>query len=109
MYSMDVNGNFYISEDYTNSIKKYTPGDAKAVVIAGGNGYKSATNILTFPQGLFIDGNGNVYVSDHDNNRVMKFPIAQNNTYQYIPDQAGNYTVKPVLLPGAIQPVIQPR
>ena len=90
---MDANGNFYISEDYTSSIRKYTPGDVKAVVIAGGNGYKSATNMLYWPKGLFVDGHGNVYASDQYNNRVLKFAIAPNDTYYNVPDQAGKYTV----------------
>jgi sugar lactone lactonase YvrE len=41
--------------------------------VAGGNGQGSNANQLNVPYGVFVDTNLNVYVSDHGNNRVMKW------------------------------------
>jgi gliding motility-associated-like protein len=42
-------------------------------LIAGGNGQGAASNQLNYPDGEYVDANGNVYVSDAGNNRVQKF------------------------------------
>jgi sugar lactone lactonase YvrE len=41
---------------------------------AGGNGSGSAANQLDFPEGLTLDGSGNLYVTEFNNNRVQNFP-----------------------------------
>ena len=42
--------------------------------VAGGNGRGSAANQFNLPDAIFVDGSGNLYVSDESNNRVQKFP-----------------------------------
>lgn len=49
------------------------------VVVAGGNGGGTAPNQLFFPQGVFVDASGNIYVSDEDNWRVQKFAPGSTN------------------------------
>ncbi|HEV2479666.1 MAG TPA: gliding motility-associated C-terminal domain-containing protein [Puia sp.] len=44
-----------------------------AITVAGGNGAGSANNQLNSPAGVALDGQGNVYVADMNNNRVMKW------------------------------------
>ena len=42
-------------------------------LMGGGNGEGSAANQLNFPNGIYMDASGNVYVSDAGNYRVQKF------------------------------------
>jgi len=46
------------------------PGSTNGVTVAGGNGGGSANNALC-PGGLIVDGNGNIYVTDINNNRIQ--------------------------------------
>ena len=41
--------------------------------MAGGNGYGDALNQLKDPYSVVVDGSGNIYVSDRENHRVMKW------------------------------------
>jgi sugar lactone lactonase YvrE len=41
--------------------------------VAGGNGAGSAANQFDGPSGIFLDNNGNIYISDYSNNRIQKF------------------------------------
>ncbi len=41
------------------------------VTVAGGNGFGSAADQLNSPYGVAVDGSGNVYVADQNNNRVQ--------------------------------------
>jgi hypothetical protein len=47
--------------------------DTPGMTVAGGNGQGSAANQLSDPDGVFVDGAGNIYVSDFENNRVQKW------------------------------------
>ena len=46
---------------------------SSGITVAGGNGAGVAANQLNWPFGVFVDTVGNVYVSDHNNNRVQKW------------------------------------
>ena len=52
---------------------KWAPVASEGVVVAGGNGSGSSYNQLNKPTGVFVDGDGNVYVSESLNHRVMKW------------------------------------
>ena len=58
---------------------KYTPRDGKTVVIAGtgekGSGFVPEDPLrtqLNRPHGVFVHPTGALYISDSDNNRVLK-------------------------------------
>ena len=40
---------------------------------AGGNGSGSAANQISYPQGIYVDGSGNMYISDQNNHRIQKW------------------------------------
>jgi sugar lactone lactonase YvrE len=41
--------------------------------VAGGNGSGSAANQFSYPQGVYVDSNGNIFVADLFNNRIQKW------------------------------------
>lgn len=51
---------------------------ANAVTIAGGNGVGSGLNQLNYPADVFVDVNGDRYVSDRNNYRVLKYAPGSN-------------------------------
>ena len=73
---VDASGNLYVSDYVNNRIQKFPPGSTSAtnaVTVAGGNGQGAAANQLNMPYGVFVDLNGNMYVADAGNNRIMKY------------------------------------
>ncbi len=56
-----------------NTGTSFTPTTATGATIAGGNGNGAASNQLSSPSGVFVDGSGNVYVSDQFNHRIQKW------------------------------------
>ncbi|MBD2754973.1 immunoglobulin domain-containing protein [Spirosoma validum] len=74
---VDGSGNMYVADYSNHRIQKFPPNSTSATVgttVAGGNGAGSAANKLDSPSSVFVDGSGNMYVSDMYNNRIQKFP-----------------------------------
>ncbi|MEK3910225.1 InlB B-repeat-containing protein [Paenibacillus sp. FSL H7-0331] len=71
-------GNVYIADSYNHSIRKVdASGQISTIAGSGYPGYSGdngpATSArLTFPRGVAVDGSGNVYIADSDNNRIRK-------------------------------------
>ena len=40
--------------------------------MAGGNGFGLSANMLAYPNGVFVDASGNIYVADRGNHRIRK-------------------------------------
>lgn len=75
--SMDGTGNLYVTDYYNNRVQKFPPNSTSAtagITVAGGNGMGAAANQLNGPDGLTVDGAGNLYVADYYNNRLQHFP-----------------------------------
>ena len=54
-----------MADPEANAVLEFTPGGPMTgVVVAGGNGQGTAPNQLGFPSGLWLDGAGNIFVSD---------------------------------------------
>jgi hypothetical protein len=72
---VDGAGNVYVVDTLNNRVQKWAPGGTAGVTVAGGNGVGSAANQLNDGPfgGVFVDGAGNVYVSDTFNDRVQKW------------------------------------
>ena len=90
---VDSAGNLYVSDFYNDRIQKFPPGSSSAtngVTVAGGNGQGNAANQLYQPDGVYVDGSGNVYVSDEFNNRIQKFPAGSTSITNGITIAGGN-------------------
>ncbi|MDI9358682.1 MAG: NHL repeat-containing protein [Phycisphaerales bacterium] len=73
---IDGAGNIFVSDPTNNRVLKFPSNSTTAtdgIIVAGDNGAGSALNQIS-PNAVFIDGAGNIFVSDPTNNRVLKFP-----------------------------------
>jgi hypothetical protein len=75
--AVDAAGNVYVADTYNYTIRRVSP-DGTVTTIAGASGqygYRDGggTNALfDFASGIAVDGRGNVYVADTDNNVIRK-------------------------------------
>ena len=75
--SVDISGNVYITNYWNHKIQKVTTRTGVITTIAGtgaygssGDGGAATSAQLNYPQGAFVDISGNVYIAEHDNNKV---------------------------------------
>jgi secreted PhoX family phosphatase len=76
--AVDSTGNLYIADGNNNSIRKVsangviaTVGGNGTLAFSGDNGPATSAQ-LNFPQGVAVDGFGNLYIADYLNNRIRK-------------------------------------
>jgi sugar lactone lactonase YvrE len=78
--AVDGSGNIYVADTYNSCIRKITPaGEVSTLAGNGMYGFKDGAGSVarfSFPTGVAVDGNGNVYVADVDNNRIRKITPA---------------------------------
>ena len=77
--AVDGSGNIYITDLLNERIRKVdaTTGEISTVAGTGtpgynGDGCRATTAQLSSPYGVAVDGSGNVYIADGDNNRIRK-------------------------------------
>lgn len=73
----DHNGNLYVADSGNNRIRKISGGIVTTVAGTGVAGYSGdggpATSAqLSFPYGVAVDGNGDIYIADTLNHRIRK-------------------------------------
>ncbi|CAF0766953.1 unnamed protein product [Adineta steineri] len=73
--AIDKYGFLYVSDCEKNEVRRWKMGEYnnEGFVVAGRNGKGNQLNQLDCPTFIFVDENQSVYVSDQDNNRVMKW------------------------------------
>ncbi|CAF1276527.1 unnamed protein product [Adineta steineri] len=73
--AMDKHGFLYVSDWNKNEVRRWKMGEYnnEGIVVAGGNGTGSQVNQLDYPSFIFVDEDQSIYVSDTNNNRVMKW------------------------------------
>ncbi|CAF3996962.1 unnamed protein product [Rotaria sp. Silwood1] len=70
----DLRGSVYCSDSNNYRVIKITPNNTYATVVAGvTNTNGSQLNLLSYPQGIFVDADYILYVLDAGNNRVVAF------------------------------------
>ena len=81
--ALDGAGNLYFTDTNNNTVRKVAPNGTITTIagIAGsagfsGDGELATTARLNQPAGVAVDGAGNVYISDVNNNRVRKITAA---------------------------------
>jgi sugar lactone lactonase YvrE len=73
--TMDDEGSLYVTDIEKHEVRRYRRGEkmTTGTIVAGGNGQGKRNNQLNTPLYVFVDSEHAVYVSDHENHRVMKW------------------------------------
>ncbi|CAF4173529.1 unnamed protein product, partial [Rotaria sordida] len=76
---LDFELNIYISEWENHRVVKWlAPKYEKYMIVAGNGSSGSEQNQLNYPQGIYVDNNGSLFIADTKNNRIQKW--LQNST-----------------------------
>ena len=76
---VDKTGNIFIADNSNNRVVKWAPNATTGTLVAGGDVYNTAlsntdNNLrLNWPQGLFVDDSGNIFVTTNHNHAVQKW------------------------------------
>jgi sugar lactone lactonase YvrE len=94
--AVDSNGVVFVGDSFNQDIRKIAP-DGTATTFAGSFGLTGtndgpdATARFNFPQGVALDGSGNVYVLDEGNFTIRQIsPAGQVSTFAGIPGVSGS-------------------
>jgi sugar lactone lactonase YvrE len=91
--AVDAAGNVFIADTYNHRIRRVSPTGTMTTVAGNGtsgfsgDGGTATSSQLRFPEGVWVDGSGNLYIADSGNDRVRLV-----NTSGIIATVAGNGT-----------------
>lgn len=94
--AFDASGNLYVSDEENNVIREITTG-GNVVTFAGTGvaGYQdgpAASAQLNHPEGIVIDGSGNLYVADLGNNLIREINLASATVSTYAGSGAAGFS-----------------
>jgi serine/threonine-protein kinase len=107
---VDANGDLYVAEGQNNVIRKITTSTAMVSTYAGtgtvgfNNGALGSATFST-PYGLTIDGSGNLYVSDVQNNCIREINVSTGMVSTYAGSGAQGFTNGPAATATFYDPV----
>jgi hypothetical protein len=92
---VDINNTLYCSlQDLDQVVTKSLNSDSNIAIIVAGNGTAaSPSNMLSHPQGIFVDINLDLYVADYGNNRIQLFQSGQLNATTIAGSESPNTTI----------------
>lgn len=73
--AVDGSGNVYVGDENNALIRKITSGGSVTTLAGSGYGYVDGSGLSAEffnPDGVVVDGAGNIYVADYTNNRIRK-------------------------------------
>jgi len=74
--AVDAHGNLYISDYYSQHIRRVDAVTGNITTVAGGgsggDGGAATSAVLVYPVGVAADNSGNVFVADDSNNRIRR-------------------------------------
>lgn len=73
--AVDASGNFYVADYRNHRIRKVTPAGVVTTFAGSSQGFANGTGTaaqFNYPNGVAVDGSGNVYVADTSNNKIRK-------------------------------------
>jgi sugar lactone lactonase YvrE len=94
--AVDVSGNAYVADSGNNTIRKITPAGLVTTLAGSAGQTGDADGIgsaawFSYPDGIAVDGGGNVYVADNHNNTIRKItPAGAVTTLAGAPGQTGS-------------------
>jgi uncharacterized protein (TIGR03437 family) len=76
--ALDAAGNIYVADSLNHAIRKISTAGIMTTLIGkgfgnfgfSGDGGPAVNGLLQDPQGAIVDGGGNIYITDEDNNRI---------------------------------------
>ena len=91
--TFDSDDNIYVADHGKERILKFpsnSTSSTNGIIVAGGNGSGSNANQLRSPVGITFDSDGNMYVADNGNERILKFPSNSTSSTNGIIVAGGN-------------------
>jgi uncharacterized protein (TIGR03437 family) len=74
--AVDSSGNIYFADSLNNTIRKINAAGVISTIAGGGkvlgDGGPAIIATLSAPEGIALDGSGNLYIADYSNNRIRK-------------------------------------
>jgi sugar lactone lactonase YvrE len=84
---LDASGDIFVADEENNVIREITTGgNVLTVAGSGTSGYKDGSAVtaeFNYPEGMVIDGSGNLYVADGHNNVVRKINLSTGTVSTY--------------------------
>ena len=97
--AVDSSGNLYIADGFNNRIREVVKSTGNIITIAGngtsgftGDGGPATSAEINMPEGVAVDGSGNVFFSDEGNQRIREVVKATGVITTVAGNGAGGYS-----------------